>query len=180
MSLGDSLVRKVNIQGYTIWYFTLCLLKIVFLRKLGWHLTVLRTDKPFGFQVISLSRSNWRVENWRSWRKPLGAETRTNSKRNPHMVLTLGFKPRLHMWEASALKTVPSICDPFLPDLASLSVMMFTFKQNYWKNCYLNWFTLIFVFKGSRGSTGGPGKPGQAGKRVNTVLVYSTKHPTSN
>ena len=133
MSLEDSLVRKVNIQGYTIWYFTLCLLKIVFLRKLGWHLTVLRTDKPFGFQVISLSRSNWRVENWRSWRKPLGAEKRTNSKRNPHMVSTLGFKPRLHMWEASALKTVPSSCDPLLPDLASLSVMMFTFKTELLK-----------------------------------------------
>ena len=96
-------------------------------------MTVLRTDKPFGFQGISLSRSNWRVENWRSWRKPLGAEKRTNSKRNPHTVSTLGFKPRLHMWEASALKTVPSSCDPLLPDLASLSVMMFTFKTELLK-----------------------------------------------
>lgn len=46
MSLRDLLVRKVNIQGYTIWYFTLCLLKIVFLRKLGWHLMVQELIKP--------------------------------------------------------------------------------------------------------------------------------------
>lgn len=46
MSLRDLLVRKVNIQRYTIWYFTLCLLKIVFLRKLGWHLMVQELINP--------------------------------------------------------------------------------------------------------------------------------------
>lgn len=55
MSLRDLLVRKVNIQGYTIWYFTLCLLKIVFFEEARLTLDGSRTDKTVGFQVIPLS-----------------------------------------------------------------------------------------------------------------------------
>ena len=41
--------------------------------------------------------------------KPLGARERTNNKLNPYMVSTLGFEPRPHWWEASALTTAPSL-----------------------------------------------------------------------
>ena len=39
---------------------------------------------------------------------PLGTETRTNNKLNPHMTLSPGIEPGPHWWEASALTTVPS------------------------------------------------------------------------
>ena len=39
--------------------------------------------------------------------KPLGAGQRTNSKLNPHMVLTPGFESGPHWWEASALTKKP-------------------------------------------------------------------------
>ena len=63
---------------------------------------------------IGISKS-WflRREENRSTRrkKPLGARERPKNKINPHMVLTLGFEPRPHWWEAIAFTTVP----PLLP-----------------------------------------------------------------
>ena len=44
-----------------------------------------------------------RDENQRTWRKTLGAETRTNSKPNPHMTLSPEIEPGPHWWRASAL-----------------------------------------------------------------------------
>ena len=46
--------------------------------------------------------------NLGTWRKPLGAEKRTN-KLNPHITPDLGIEPRLYWWEASALTTAPSL-----------------------------------------------------------------------
>ena len=40
-------------------------------------------------------------------KKTLGAKERTNNKLNPHMASMLGFEPRPHWWEASALTIVP-------------------------------------------------------------------------
>ena len=67
------------------------------------------------------SRSNWNFEELvfeergkpeYPKKKPLGARERTNNKLNPHnMVLTPGFEPGPHWWEASALTTAP----PLLP-----------------------------------------------------------------
>ena len=42
-------------------------------------------------------------------KKTLGAKERTNNKLNPHMASMLGFEPRPHWWEASALTIVPSL-----------------------------------------------------------------------
>ena len=47
-----------------------------------------------------------------SGEKPLGAKERTNNKHNPHMPSTPGFEPGPHLWEASALTTVPSLAPP--------------------------------------------------------------------
>jgi len=44
-----------------------------------------------------------REENWRTWKKTLGARTRTNNKLNPLMTLGPGFEPGPHWWEASAI-----------------------------------------------------------------------------
>ena len=46
--------------------------------------------------------------NWRTRRKPLGEERRTN-KLNPHMTLDLGLEPGPHRWEAIHLTTAPSL-----------------------------------------------------------------------
>ena len=50
-----------------------------------------------------------REENRRTWRKTLGARTRTNNKLNPHMTQGLGIKPGPYRWQASALTTAPSL-----------------------------------------------------------------------
>ena len=89
--------------------------------------TVLRLILPFCnsnlFKHGALrmrSRSNWNFEELvfkergkpeYPKKKPLGARERTNNKLNPHMVLTPGFEPGPHWWEASALTTAP----PLLP-----------------------------------------------------------------
>ena len=39
----------------------------------------------------------------------VGARERTKTKLNPHMASTLGFEPRPHWWEASALITAPAL-----------------------------------------------------------------------
>ena len=46
--------------------------------------------------------------NRSTWRKPLGAEKRTN-KLNPHMTPDLGIEPGPHWWNASAPTTAPSL-----------------------------------------------------------------------
>ena len=46
--------------------------------------------------------------NRSTWRKPLGAEQRTNEL-NPHMTPDLGIEPEPHWWKASALTTVPTL-----------------------------------------------------------------------
>ena len=147
MSLRDLLVRKVNIQGYTIWYFTPCLLNIVFLRKLGWHLMVQELIKPL---VSKWFHFPDRIGEWKIGDRgeSLWEQRRELTANLTHiiMVSTLGLKPRSHMWEASALKTVPSICDPSSQNFFLYLWWCLHLKQNYWKNCCLNWFTLIFVF----------------------------------
>ena len=56
-----------------------------------------KADKPGA--LISGSNWNsecwflWREENWRTRRKTLGAETRTNNKLNPHMKPGPGIEP---------------------------------------------------------------------------------------
>ena len=50
-----------------------------------------------------------REENWSTWRKTLGAGTRTNNKLNPHMMPRSGIEPGPQWWEASALTTAPSL-----------------------------------------------------------------------
>ena len=60
-----------------------------------------------------------REENRSTWRKPLGARTRTNNKLNPHMTPSLGIEPGSHWWEASALTTAPSVIPPAFCDLSS-------------------------------------------------------------
>ena len=47
----------------------------------------------------------WREENWRTWRKTLGARTRTNNKLNPCMTAAPRIEPGSHWWEVSALTT---------------------------------------------------------------------------
>jgi len=42
-------------------------------------------------------------------KKPLGAETRTNNKLNPHMTPGPGIEPGTHWWKASAVTTAPSL-----------------------------------------------------------------------
>jgi len=51
----------------------------------------------------------WREENQRTWRKTLGARTRTNNKLNPLMTLGLGFEHGRHWWEANAITTAPPL-----------------------------------------------------------------------
>ena len=41
-----------------------------------------------------------RGENRSTWRKTLGARTRTNNKLNPHMTPSPGIEPGPHWWEA--------------------------------------------------------------------------------
>ena len=40
--------------------------------------------------------------------KPLRVGMKTNNKLNPHMTPSLGIEPGSHLWETSALATVPS------------------------------------------------------------------------
>jgi len=49
----------------------------------------------------------WREENRRTWRKTLGARTRTNNKLNPLMTPSPGIEPGPHSWEASTIATAP-------------------------------------------------------------------------
>ena len=58
-------------------------------------------------------------ENRRTWRKTLGAGTRTSNKFNPHM--TPGIEPGPHWWEVSVLTTVASL--HFLMTLMHLSML---------------------------------------------------------
>ena len=61
------------------------------------------------------TRSNWNLELWfwgieenrRTGKITLGAGTRTNNKRNPHVTPGPGIEPRPQRWEASALTTTP-------------------------------------------------------------------------
>jgi len=48
-------------------------------------------------------------DNRTTWRKPLGARTRTNNKLNPLMTPGPGFEPRAHWWEESATTTAPAL-----------------------------------------------------------------------
>ena len=66
-----------------------------------------------------------RIVIWQCWflrrgenqsakrKKTLGAKERTNNKLYPHMASMLGFEPRPHWWEASALTIVPSLAHYF-------------------------------------------------------------------
>ena len=62
----------------------------------------------------------WREENQRTRRKTLGAGTRTNNKRNPHVTPGPGIEPGPQWWEASAL--VDHMMVP-------LRIISFKFKQ---------------------------------------------------
>ena len=50
---------------------------------------------------------------WKTREKPLGVKERTNNKLNPHKASTPGFETRPHLWEVSALTTVPSLAPQF-------------------------------------------------------------------
>ena len=84
-------------------------------------LICLRTERlgdPFLRPCLSVSersKSNWNLEVFCFYgegktgvpgEKPLEARERTNSKLNPHMASTPGFKPGSHWLEASVLTTV--------------------------------------------------------------------------
>ena len=67
---------------------------------------------PRGGFASTVSRSNWNLEMLvfeeredpeYPEKKPLGAETRTNNKLNPHLMLSPSIEPRPHWWEASTL-----------------------------------------------------------------------------
>ena len=72
------------------------------------------TDKPVALGIpnqIGIWKCwfLWRVENWRTQRKTLGARTRTNNKRNPHTMPSPGIKPGPNWRKASDLTTAPSL-----------------------------------------------------------------------
>ena len=73
---------------------------------------------PRGGFASTVSRSNWNLEMLvfeeredpeYPEKKPLGAETRTNNKLNPHLMLSPSIEPRPHWWEASTFTIAPSL-----------------------------------------------------------------------
>lgn len=182
MSLRDLLVRKVNIQGYTIWYFTLCLLKIVFLRKLGWHLMVQELIKPL---VSKWFHFPDRIGEWKIGDRgeSLWEQRRELTANLTHiiMVSTLGLKPRSHNFYVGGECSQNCAFNlwPLLPELLSLSVVMFAFKTELLKELLPELIHLNICFLGF---TGIHRRTWQArsSRKTSKYRVYSNKRPKSN